>query len=163
MKKPSRFLPLAFLALLVAAWQLAVSRQAVDIIPGPWAVLSGLASLVFSHYCAGVSSWVISGCGQTGQLGSRLGPFNTRNRWNVLLRDPQRPAPGSVVGIRWATDRPAERAGGYRGSRGAVCGMPQDSCFGASVAQPAFLAHSTSQIAFRNVHPQGGTGGVSWR
>jgi NitT/TauT family transport system permease protein len=33
------------MALLVAAWQLAVSRQAVAIIPGPWAVVKGIEEL----------------------------------------------------------------------------------------------------------------------
>jgi NitT/TauT family transport system permease protein len=34
-----------FVAILIAAWQIAVARQAVAIIPGPWAVLKGIAEL----------------------------------------------------------------------------------------------------------------------
>jgi NitT/TauT family transport system permease protein len=43
--KRSLFLPLGFVALLIAAWQVGVSRQAVAIVPGPWAVLKGIGEL----------------------------------------------------------------------------------------------------------------------
>ena len=37
---------MAFIALLVALWQLGASRQASPILPGPWAVARGLAELI---------------------------------------------------------------------------------------------------------------------
>ena len=45
MKKLSSILALAFVTLLIGAWQVAVSRQSSAIIPGPWAVLLGIAEL----------------------------------------------------------------------------------------------------------------------
>jgi NitT/TauT family transport system permease protein len=42
LKKSSPLFALAFVALLIAAWQWAASRQAVAIIPGPWAVVKGI-------------------------------------------------------------------------------------------------------------------------
>ncbi len=45
MKKFSPILPLAFVALLIGLWQIAVTRQASAIVPGPWAVVRGIAEL----------------------------------------------------------------------------------------------------------------------
>src|SRR5262249_23847204 len=45
MKKLPPILPFAFAALLIGAWQIAVTRQASGIIPGPWAVARGIAEL----------------------------------------------------------------------------------------------------------------------
>ena len=46
MKLTSRLLSaLLFIAILVTCWQIAAARQAVPIIPGPWAVLLGIAEL----------------------------------------------------------------------------------------------------------------------
>jgi len=45
MKKLSLILPLLFVALLIGAWHVAVARQASGIIPGPWAVVLGIAEL----------------------------------------------------------------------------------------------------------------------
>lgn len=41
-----RILPVAFIALLVALWHLGAGRQASPILPGPWAVVMGLAELI---------------------------------------------------------------------------------------------------------------------
>jgi NitT/TauT family transport system permease protein len=38
--------PIAFIALLLAAWQIAVSRHPGGLLPGPWAVLGALSELV---------------------------------------------------------------------------------------------------------------------
>ncbi len=46
MKKTlSQLSPWIFIAILIACWQIAIGRQAVAIIPGPWAVLKGIAEL----------------------------------------------------------------------------------------------------------------------
>lgn len=45
LKQNSWLLPSLFAAFLILAWQIAVSRQTVAIIPGPWAVLQGIAEL----------------------------------------------------------------------------------------------------------------------
>jgi NitT/TauT family transport system permease protein len=45
LKRISRLAAIAFVAILIAAWQLAIHRQAVAIIPGPWAVLKGIVEL----------------------------------------------------------------------------------------------------------------------
>ena len=45
MKRISRLSAFAFVAILIAAWQIAIDRQAVPIIPGPWTVLKGIAEL----------------------------------------------------------------------------------------------------------------------
>jgi NitT/TauT family transport system permease protein len=45
LKRISRLAAFAFVAILIAAWQIAINRQAVPIIPGPWAVLKGIAEL----------------------------------------------------------------------------------------------------------------------
>jgi NitT/TauT family transport system permease protein len=44
--RPARALPVAFAASLVALWQFGASRQASPILPGPYAVVVGLAELV---------------------------------------------------------------------------------------------------------------------
>ncbi len=44
-KSPAGLLPIAFIASLTLLWQFAVSRQAVPIVPGPWAVVVGMAEL----------------------------------------------------------------------------------------------------------------------
>ena len=44
-KRLARFLSLALVALLTVLWQCAVSRQAVRIMPGPWAVVLGIVDL----------------------------------------------------------------------------------------------------------------------
>lgn len=41
-----RLRPVAFIAVLLVVWQIAVSRQPVHILPTPWAVLGGLYDLV---------------------------------------------------------------------------------------------------------------------
>ena len=45
MKKTSQISAWVFIAILVASWQIAVGRQAVPIIPGPWAVLKAIGEL----------------------------------------------------------------------------------------------------------------------
>jgi len=45
--KFARVLPVAFTALMVALWQFGASRQASPILPGPWAVVTGLTELVY--------------------------------------------------------------------------------------------------------------------
>lgn len=45
MKKLSQLSPWIFIAVLIAAWQFAIDRQAVPIIPGPWPVLKGIVEL----------------------------------------------------------------------------------------------------------------------
>lgn len=45
LKKITWFPPLIFVAFLVVVWHIAASRQAVPILPGPWAVLGGIAEL----------------------------------------------------------------------------------------------------------------------
>ena len=45
MKKLSLILPFGFVALLIGAWHIAAARQASGIIPGPWAVVQGIAEL----------------------------------------------------------------------------------------------------------------------
>lgn len=45
MRKNSRALPWLFVAFLIAGWHVAASRQAVPIIPGPYAVLEGIFEL----------------------------------------------------------------------------------------------------------------------
>lgn len=45
MKKFTIVPPLAFITVLIAAWQIAVRAQASAIIPGPWAVVLGLVEL----------------------------------------------------------------------------------------------------------------------
>lgn len=44
-RKLKRALPVAFVASLIALWQLGVSREATHIIPGPWAVALGIVEL----------------------------------------------------------------------------------------------------------------------
>src|SRR5579863_7036991 len=44
-KNAQRILPLAFIGLLVALWQLAVSHQTYSIMPSPWAVVKGIVEL----------------------------------------------------------------------------------------------------------------------
>lgn len=41
-----RLLPVAFIAILLAAWQIAVSRSSVHILPGPWEVVGGIVDLL---------------------------------------------------------------------------------------------------------------------
>src|SRR6266702_3701395 len=41
----ARFLPFTSVAILIAAWQIAVSSSAATLIPGPWAVVLGIAEL----------------------------------------------------------------------------------------------------------------------
>jgi NitT/TauT family transport system permease protein len=41
-----RFRPLVFIAALIVAWQVAVSRHPGYILPGPWGVIGGIADLV---------------------------------------------------------------------------------------------------------------------
>ena len=41
----SQLSALAFIAILIAVWQIAIDRQAIAIIPGPWAVLKGIGEL----------------------------------------------------------------------------------------------------------------------
>jgi NitT/TauT family transport system permease protein len=43
---PVRLRPIAFIAVLLAFWQLAVSLHPVHILPGPWEVVGGIAYLV---------------------------------------------------------------------------------------------------------------------
>src|SRR6202167_3931626 len=38
--------PIVFIAILLAAWQVAVSRHPVHILPGPWGVAGGIADLL---------------------------------------------------------------------------------------------------------------------
>ncbi len=38
--------PIAFIAVLLAIWQIAVSRHPVHLLPGPWGVVGGIADLV---------------------------------------------------------------------------------------------------------------------
>ena len=45
LKKMTWLPPLVFGAAMVASWQIAVNRQTVPIIPGPWAVVKGIAEL----------------------------------------------------------------------------------------------------------------------
>ena len=45
LKKMPWLAPLVFSAAIVASWQMAVNRQTVPIIPGPWAVVKGIAEL----------------------------------------------------------------------------------------------------------------------
>ncbi|MGH9530360.1 MAG: ABC transporter permease [Terriglobales bacterium] len=42
----ARFRPIAFIAILLAAWQVAVDRHPAHILPGPWGVVGGIADLV---------------------------------------------------------------------------------------------------------------------
>lgn len=44
-KNPARVLAVAFIASLAVLWQFAVNRQALPIVPGPWAVVVGIAEL----------------------------------------------------------------------------------------------------------------------
>src|SRR6266702_4153968 len=41
----ARFLPFTSVAILIAAWQIAVSSSAATLIPGPWAVVAGIFEL----------------------------------------------------------------------------------------------------------------------
>src|ERR1700677_2537448 len=41
-----RLRPIVFIAILLAAWQVAVSRHPVHILPGPWGVAGGIADLL---------------------------------------------------------------------------------------------------------------------
>jgi NitT/TauT family transport system permease protein len=41
-----RLRPIAFIAVLLAGWQIAVSENAVQLLPGPWKVVGGIADLV---------------------------------------------------------------------------------------------------------------------
>ena len=41
-----RLRPVAFIAVLLAAWQIAVSRSSVHILPGPWEVVGGIVDLL---------------------------------------------------------------------------------------------------------------------
>jgi NitT/TauT family transport system permease protein len=41
-----RLQPIAFVALLLAAWQIAISRQPGGLLPGPWGVVGGLSDLI---------------------------------------------------------------------------------------------------------------------
>jgi len=43
--KLKRALPVSFIAILIALWQLGVSRETTHIIPGPWAVVLGIVEL----------------------------------------------------------------------------------------------------------------------
>ena len=45
MKKMTHLAPWIFIAVLIASWQVAISMQAVAMIPGPWAVLKGIVEL----------------------------------------------------------------------------------------------------------------------
>jgi NitT/TauT family transport system permease protein len=46
LKLPVRLRPVVFIAILLAAWQIAVSRHPSYILPGPWGVVRGIAELV---------------------------------------------------------------------------------------------------------------------
>jgi NitT/TauT family transport system permease protein len=46
LKLPTRLRPLLFIAVLLVAWQIAVSRNPGYILPGPWGVVEGVADLV---------------------------------------------------------------------------------------------------------------------
>jgi NitT/TauT family transport system permease protein len=46
LKLLARLRPVAFIAVLLAAWQIAVSRHPGYILPGPWGVVGGIADLV---------------------------------------------------------------------------------------------------------------------
>jgi len=41
-----RLLPILFIAVLLAAWQIAVSQHSIHLLPGPWGVVGGIADLV---------------------------------------------------------------------------------------------------------------------
>lgn len=41
-----RLRPILFIAVLLAAWQIAISRSSVHLLPGPWGVVGGVADLV---------------------------------------------------------------------------------------------------------------------
>jgi NitT/TauT family transport system permease protein len=43
---PVRLRPIAFIAALLAIWQIEVSRQLVHLLPGPWGVVGGIADLM---------------------------------------------------------------------------------------------------------------------
>jgi len=45
-KFPVFLRPIAFIALLLAGWQIAVSRNPGQLLPGPWAVVSGIVDLL---------------------------------------------------------------------------------------------------------------------
>ncbi|HEX4022044.1 MAG TPA: ABC transporter permease [Acidobacteriaceae bacterium] len=46
MKLLVRLRPVAFIAILLALWQVAVSRSSVHLLPGPWGVVGGIVDLV---------------------------------------------------------------------------------------------------------------------
>jgi NitT/TauT family transport system permease protein len=41
-----RLRPVAFIAVLLVAWQVAITREAAPLLPGPWGVVGGMADLV---------------------------------------------------------------------------------------------------------------------
>ncbi|MDQ2774508.1 MAG: ABC transporter permease [Acidobacteriota bacterium] len=46
MKLPITLRPIAFIAVLLVAWQIAVNRNPIHLLPGPWGVLGGIGDLV---------------------------------------------------------------------------------------------------------------------